>query len=183
VLTKKWCPANIHVTGKAGLGGDLAAALSLSGKNIDARISAAMNVNASLDTQWCPVIKIAPVGRWVDSASVEVVGRNCAGFDLGPLGHPELCAAEDSVGDTVTEGDRDAVSSLEQQGSVTEDGFAFAIKVHHTLTGASGSRPRTRSAAFSAIMITGALMLPPTKSGITGASTTRGRSIRTSEHP
>jgi hypothetical protein len=25
---EKWCPANIHVTGKAGLGGDLAAALS-----------------------------------------------------------------------------------------------------------------------------------------------------------
>jgi hypothetical protein len=37
--------------------------------------------------------------------------------------------------------------------------------------------------AFSAIMITGALMLPPTTSGITDASATRGRSIRTSEHP
>src|SRR5262249_19683732 len=41
------------------------------------------------------------------------------------------------------------------------------------VTAASGVRPRIRSAAFSAIMITGALMLPPTRSGITEASTTR----------
>ena len=39
--------------------------------------------------------------------------------------------------------------------------------------GANGGRPRIISAAFSAIMMTGALMLPPTRSGITEASTTR----------
>ena len=40
----------------------------------------------------------------------------------------------------------------------------------------SGARPRMRSAAFSAIMITAALILPPTRSGITDASTTRSAS-------
>jgi hypothetical protein len=49
--------------------------------------------------------------------------------------------------------------------------------VPQTLTGESGSRPRIRSATFSAIMMTGALMLPPTKSGVTEASTTRKPSI------
>jgi hypothetical protein len=34
-------------------------------------------------------------------------------------------------------------------------------------------RPRIISAAFSAIMMTGALMFPPTKFGITEASATR----------
>lgn len=89
---------NIHITGKVGLGGDLAGALSLSGKNFDVRVSSTMKVNAGLDSQWCPVIKAAPVGKWVDSASVEVVGRNCVGFDLGPLGHPELCAGPVNLG-------------------------------------------------------------------------------------
>ncbi len=42
-----------------------------------------------------------------------------------------------------------------------------------TLTGAIDAQPRIRSAAFSAIMMIGALMWPPTRSGITEASTTR----------
>src|SRR4029453_15714245 len=41
----------------------------------------------------------------------------------------------------------------------------------------SGGRPRMRSAAFSASMIVGALMLPRTSTGITEASTTRSPSI------
>ena len=89
---------NIHVTGKAGLGGDLAAALSLSGKSFDARVASAMNLSAALNDQWCPVVKAAPVGRWVDSASVEVVGRNCVGIDFGALGHPEVCAGPVNLG-------------------------------------------------------------------------------------
>ena len=39
------------------------------------------------------------------------------------------------------------------------------------------------SAAFSAIIMTGALMLPPTRSGITGASTTRSRSTPKTGRP
>jgi hypothetical protein len=71
---------SIHVTGKAGLGGDLARALSLSGKSFDVRVASAMNINVGLNNQWCPVVKAVPVGRWVDSASVKVVGRNCVGY-------------------------------------------------------------------------------------------------------
>ena len=43
--------------------------------------------------------------------------------------------------------------------------------------GRLGFRPRIRSAARSAIMITAALMLPPTRSGITAASTTRSPAV------
>jgi hypothetical protein len=42
-----------------------------------------------------------------------------------------------------------------------------------TLTGANGARQRMRATAFSAIMITGALMSPLTRSGIIEASITR----------
>ncbi|MET4279344.1 MULTISPECIES: DUF4403 family protein [unclassified Bradyrhizobium] len=89
---------NIHVTGKAGLGGDLAGALSLSGKNFDSKVKASMNLSVDLDNRWCPQIKVTPIGRWVDSASVEVAGKNCVGFDLGALGHPEVCAGPVNLG-------------------------------------------------------------------------------------
>jgi Domain of unknown function (DUF4403)/TIR domain len=89
---------SIHVTGSAGLRGDLARALSLSGKSFDVRVASAMNLSASLNNQWCPVMRVTPVGRWVESASVEVVGRNCVGIDLGALGQPELCAGPANLG-------------------------------------------------------------------------------------
>ncbi len=104
---------NIHVTGKAGLGGDLAGVLSLSGKSFEARVSSAMNLNAGLDNRWCPIVKAAPVGRWVDSASVEVVGRSCIGFDFGPLGHPQVCAGPVNLGlADVLNGEFDSVGPL-----------------------------------------------------------------------
>jgi hypothetical protein len=64
----------------------------------------------------------------------------------------------------------------------SERGYPASITV--TLTAASEmvaggrtARPRTMSDALSAIMMTGALMLPPTRSGITEASTTRKASV------
>src|SRR5262249_20381284 len=45
------------------------------------------------------------------------------------------------------------------------------------VAGGRTARPRTMSDALSAIMMTGALMLPPTRSGITEASTTRKASV------
>jgi hypothetical protein len=88
----------IHVTGKAGLRGDLANVLSLPGKNVDVRVATALNLSAGLDKQWCPVVNAAPLGRWVNSASVEIIGRNCVGIDLGPLGHPKLCGGPVNLG-------------------------------------------------------------------------------------
>ena len=88
----------IHIYGQAGLGGDLARALSLQGKNIDVHVSAMADIGLGLDKRWCPIVKAVPIGRWIDSATAEVVGRNCVGIDLGPLGHPELCAGPVNLG-------------------------------------------------------------------------------------
>jgi hypothetical protein len=88
----------IHVIGQAGVGGTLADILSLSGKNIDVHATPRVNLGASLDRQWCPVVSAVPIGSWVDEASVEVVGRNCVGIDLGALGHPEICAGPVTLG-------------------------------------------------------------------------------------
>lgn len=133
---------NIHVTGKAGLGGDLARALSLSGKSFDARVSSAVNLNVGLDNHWCPLVKVAPVGRWVDSASVEVVGRNCVGIDLGPLGHPQVCAGPVNLGladvlnnefdkhrDDIQHAAQGAVSCEMVRAKVAEQWHPFSIKI------------------------------------------------------
>ena len=88
----------IHVSGKAGLRGDLAKILSLSGKNFDVRAAAALDTGVGLDTRWCPIVRAVPVGHWVNSASAEVVGKNCVGFDFGPLGHPQACAGPVNLG-------------------------------------------------------------------------------------
>ncbi|MFZ2973927.1 MAG: DUF4403 family protein [Ferribacterium limneticum] len=82
----------IQVTGKAGLGGDLAKLLSLSGKSFEAQLRPGIDVSMTLGSDWCPKLNIKPTNRWVTSANVEVVGRNCLGFDFGALGHPEVCA-------------------------------------------------------------------------------------------
>ncbi len=88
----------IHVTGQAGVGGTLADILSLKGKNIDIHATPRFDVVATLDGNWCPVVHVVPNGSWIDSASIEVVGHNCVGFDLGPLGHPQLCAGPINLG-------------------------------------------------------------------------------------
>ncbi|WP_294536616.1 DUF4403 family protein [uncultured Rhodoblastus sp.] len=88
----------IYVTGQAGVGGTLADILSLRGKNIDIHATPRVNVGATLDRQWCPVISAAPLGSWINDASVEVVGRNCVRIDLGALGHPEICGGPVNLG-------------------------------------------------------------------------------------
>lgn len=83
---------NIHITGKAGVKGDLAGLLSLNGKNIDVRLAPAVKSSLALDKQWCPLVKVEPIGRWVSSATVEIVGKNCIGINLGPFPRQEICA-------------------------------------------------------------------------------------------
>jgi hypothetical protein len=87
-----------RIAGKAGLNGDLAKLLSLSGKNFEARLKPGADVRFSLGTDWCPIVNATPTNEWVTSASVEAVGKNCVGIDLGPLGHPEVCAGPVNIG-------------------------------------------------------------------------------------
>lgn len=72
---------NIHISGKAGLNGTLAELFSISGKSVDVKVAAVMDVAARLDKAWCPVVSVTPVGTWVKDAKVEIIGENC----LGPL--------------------------------------------------------------------------------------------------
>jgi hypothetical protein len=70
----------VEVKGALGLSGALAGLLSMSGKNVDIRVAAIMDVNARLDNAWCPVINVQPVGRWIHEARIEVIGRSCLPF-------------------------------------------------------------------------------------------------------
>jgi hypothetical protein len=88
----------VHVVGKAGVGGTLAAILSLTGKNFEVDASPQVEAAASLDKNWCPVVTITPVGSWFDTADVEIIGQSCVGVDLGPLGHPQVCRGPKAVG-------------------------------------------------------------------------------------
>ncbi|MGX5806250.1 DUF4403 family protein, partial [Bradyrhizobium sp. Arg314] len=88
----------LFVRGQAGVGGDLAKVLSLSGKNFEARLVPGLDLQLDMNDKWCPVLSGTPTGRWVSSASVEVVGKNCQGFDFGDLGHPQVCAGPINLG-------------------------------------------------------------------------------------
>jgi hypothetical protein len=89
---------SLHITGQAGVEGDLAHLLSLSGKTIDVQASPAVNLNADMNSNWCPIIQAPPTGRWVNSASVEIAGKNCVSINLGPFGHPSFCAGPINLG-------------------------------------------------------------------------------------
>jgi hypothetical protein len=87
----------LRIDGQAGVGGDLAGLLSLSAKNFEARLTPGADLRFSMSDQWCPVVSVTPTRNWVSSAVVEAVGKNCIGIDLGPLGHPEVCAGPANV--------------------------------------------------------------------------------------
>ncbi|HEM7880102.1 TPA: DUF4403 family protein [Burkholderia contaminans] len=87
----------LAVSGQGGVTGDLAKVLSLSAKNFEAHVVPGGDIRASFDENWCPKLDVAPTDRWVTDAKVEVVGKNCIGIDLGPLGHPQVCAGPANV--------------------------------------------------------------------------------------
>jgi uncharacterized protein DUF4403 len=88
----------VHVAGKAGVGGALAEILSLSGKNFGVDASPQVEVEASLDRNWCPVVTVTPIGSWFNTADVEIIGKSCVGVDLSPIGHSQVCIGPKNVG-------------------------------------------------------------------------------------
>jgi hypothetical protein len=155
----------IHVTGQAGVGGDLAGLLSLHGKNIDVHATPRVNLGATLDKQWCPAITAAPVGSWVDDASVEVVGQNCLGINLGDLGHPEICAGPDNLGianelnhefdkhrDDLQKGAQNAIPCDSVKPKIASQWHPFAIKIERDKLPPLYLNIQPKSAAFSGIV-------------------------------
>lgn len=82
----------IDINGKAGVRGDLAKLLSLSGKNFNASVKPIVDIKVGIGSDWCPHIIATPTQDWVSNAAVEIVGKNCLGFDLGPFGNHRACA-------------------------------------------------------------------------------------------
>lgn len=155
----------IHVTGQAGVGGDLAGLLSLHAKNIDIRATPRVNLSATLDKQWCPAITAAPIGSWVDDASVEVVGRSCLGIDLGALGHPEICAGPINLGianelnhefdkhrDDLQKGAQNAIPCDRVKPKIASQWHSFAIKIERENLPPLYLNIQPKSAAFSGII-------------------------------
>jgi hypothetical protein len=155
----------IHVTGQAGVGGDLAGLLSLNGKNIDIHATPRINLSATLDKQWCPVVTAQPVGSWVDDASVEVVGKNCLGFDFGPLGHPEICAGPinleianelnhefDKHRDDLQKGAQNAIPCDSVKPKIAGQWHPFSIKIERDKLPPLYLNIQPKSAAFSGIV-------------------------------
>jgi hypothetical protein len=82
----------IAINGKAGLRGDIAKVLSLNGKNFSATVQPVVDITITHGADWCPKVTATPTQDWVTSANVEIIGRNCAKIDFGPLGKPGFCA-------------------------------------------------------------------------------------------
>ncbi len=82
----------LEIDGKAGVKGDIARVLALNGKNFRASVLPTVDLRLSLGKDWCPAVNASATRNWVSSASVELIGRNCARIDLGPLGSPGFCA-------------------------------------------------------------------------------------------
>lgn len=78
----------VQFSGKAGLSGDIANALSLSGKNFSGSFVAGISGKVVLDERFCPKI-INPSAKfsWTTPASVELIGKSCVGVGHGL----ELC--------------------------------------------------------------------------------------------
>lgn len=99
----------ITINGKAGLRGDIAGILSLSGKSFAASVKPTVNLKLGFDQNWCPNIQASAKNDWISSANVEIIGQNCAKINLGPLGNHGFCAGP--VGLDLTNNANDALDS------------------------------------------------------------------------
>lgn len=126
----------IRIDGQVGLSGDLARLLSLTAKNFEVHAVPQADTRFRMTPQWCPVLNLTPTHNWVKDAHVEVVGRNCVGIDLGPLGHPQACfnPANANVTGEVNRavGDQEAKISAAASQALSCDSFRnAAIKAWH----------------------------------------------------
>ena len=87
----------IDISGHAGINGSIASVLSLEGKSFTATVKPTVDIKMAVANDWCPQISVTPTQDGVMSATVEMVGRSCIGLDLGPFGHPEICAGPVNV--------------------------------------------------------------------------------------
>ncbi|MET4213881.1 hypothetical protein ABIB95_008734 [Bradyrhizobium sp. LA2.1] len=143
----------------------MAGLLSLHGKNIDVHATPRVSLSAILDKQWCPIITAQPIGSWVDDASVEVVGKNSLGIDLGPLGHPEICAGPINLGianelnhefdkhrDDLKKGAQSAVPCDSVKPEIESQWRPFSIKVERDKRPPLYLNIVPKSAAFSGLI-------------------------------
>lgn len=74
----------VQFTGRAGLNGAIADALSLDGKNFSGSFVAGISGKVVLDERFCPKI-ISPSASfsWISPASFQLIGRSCAGVGRG----------------------------------------------------------------------------------------------------
>lgn len=74
----------VQFSGRAGLNGDIADALSLDGKNFSGSFVAGISGKVVLDERFCPKI-ISPSASfsWISPASFQLIGRSCAGVGRG----------------------------------------------------------------------------------------------------
>jgi hypothetical protein len=103
----------IRIDGAAGFSGDLARLFSLAAKNFEVHANPQVDVRLGLTQDWCPEINVTPTNNWVTSATIEAIGQNCLGIDLGPLGHPQVCVGPANL--DVTSQTNQAVSQQEGQ--------------------------------------------------------------------
>lgn len=154
-----------HVGGQAGLDGDLARVLSLNGKSFSADVRPSFNLGATLGRDWCPVVSLRTSGHWVDNASVEIIGQNCLGIDLGPLGHPQACAGPVNLGlsdelnreldkhrDEIPRAAQSAIPCETVKPKIAGQWHPFAIKIERDKLPPIYLNIQPKSAAFSGIV-------------------------------
>ncbi len=89
----------------------------------NAHLTPGADFRFTMDSHWCPQLSATPTQRWVSSATMEVVGRNCAGIDLGALGHPEICAGPANL-DLTNEANKAAADAQSALTSAVSDALS-----------------------------------------------------------
>jgi hypothetical protein len=104
----------VQFSGKAGLNGAIADALSLGGKNFSGSFVAGISGKVVLDERFCPkIINPSANFSWTSPASFQLIGRSCAGVGRGlevcvgpwdlPIGSLLTPTIRDKIGEQVAD--------------------------------------------------------------------------------